>query len=195
VQQLSGITLRLNRDTLNAQEFPTAGLGLRFQIDRRDRSLGSDVSYWKYQMDANRFLPLTSLDTLEIRLSGGYSRGEIPFYDRFYAGGFNFSDGAARQLLGYGRDEFLARQMGIAGVSYRRQVLARPLGFARRAFLTAGYNIAALSDQDRSPYRFNRYHGFGMGIAIDTVLGPARFTGGWGESSRFNFHISLGPSF
>lgn len=194
-RQLAGLTLRVNRDTLDAQEYPRNGMSTRFQVDRRSVALGGDFEYWKWQMDVDRFLSLTRKSTVVFRGSAGYTEGDIPFYDQFYIGGFNFSDGGPRQLLGYERDELLARQMAAASVSYRREMFARPVSFAKRIFLTGFYNVAAVSVRESSPYRFSLYHGVGVGLSIDTVLGPARLTAGLGESGRFNFYLSLGPGF
>ncbi len=162
-RQLAGLTLRINRDTLDAQEYPSNGMSLRFQMDRRSVSMGSDFDYWKWQLDIDRFLPLTGKSTLAFRGTAGYTEGNIPFYDSLYVGGFTFSDGGPRQLLGYSRDELLARQLGIASLSYRREMFARPISFAKRIFLTGSYNVAAVSVRESSPYRFALYHGAGVG--------------------------------
>ena len=194
-RDLAGLTVRLTRDTLDAQEYPGNGMLMRFQVDRRITPLGSDLEYWKWQGDIDRFFSLTRKSTLLLRAGAGYTEGGVPFYDQFYIGGFNFSDGASRQLLGYERDELLARQMGVAGISYRREMFTRPVSFAKRIFLTGFYNAAAVSLRDTAPYGFALYHGVGVGLSIDTALGPARLTGSWGESGRFNFYLSLGPAF
>jgi NTE family protein len=192
---LAGLTMRLTRDTLDEQEYAANGMLMRFQVDRRSTMLGGDVDFWKWQIDLDRFVALTGKSTLIFRAAAGYSEGDIPFYDRFYLGGFNFSEGASRQFLGYERDELLARQMGLAAVGFRRELFARPVSFAKRVFLTGFYNASAISQRESSPYEFALYHGVGVGLAIDTVLGPARLTGAWGESGRFNFSLSLGPGF
>jgi NTE family protein len=192
---LAGLTMRLNRDTLDSQEYARTGMALRLNIDKRIVGLGSSVSYSKWQGDVERFFPLSHRSTLHLRAGAGYSRGDIPFYDRFFVGGFNFSEGGSRHLLGYERDEFSARQMGFAGAGVRHQVFSHPLSFAKRGFVSAHYNIAGVSDRRAAPYHFDRYHGVGLGFALDTLIGPIRLNTGWGENGRFKFYLSLGPGF
>ncbi len=192
---LAGITLRYNRDSLDEQEFPATGTRARVQIDERRRALGGDFTYSKWQADWNQFFRLSEKGTLELRLGAGLSDREIPFYDQFYLGGYTFSQGAARPLLGYRLDELLARQAGTASLGYRRRLTLEPVSFARRVFLSGYYNIAAVSREKERPYRFRYYHGGGLVVSLDTPAGPIHLAGGWGEEGRFNFHLSLGPGF
>ncbi len=50
--RLAGVTVRMNRDSLDAQNFPRVGLLARFQVDKRSKTLGSSLNYWKWQGDA-----------------------------------------------------------------------------------------------------------------------------------------------
>jgi len=193
--RLAGITLRMNRDTLNAQDFPTAGTLVRLQFDRRSEAMGSDVTYSKAAADIERHFSWNDRSTVEIHAALGVSRGPIPFYDRFYIGGLSFSEGGARHLPGYSRDELLANQMAILGSSYRYRFFSRPLSFVRHGFITAEYNIAAISTRQELPTKSRYYNGIGFGLAFDTLLGPMRFAGGIGEGGRSKFYMSLGPSF
>jgi len=193
--QLAGLTLRLKRDTLDLQEFARSGMTFRFQIDKRSEDLGGDVSYSKWQGDLHQYLSPTDRSTLHLRASGGYSQGDMPFYDRFYIGGFNFAEGAPRHLLGYRRDELSSRQMGLLGTSFRWRLFSNPLSFAKRGFIIAHYNVAAFSDAVVRPYDFKVFHGGGLGFALDTLFGPMQIAGGWGERGRFNFYLTLGPAF
>src|SRR5262249_54038658 len=113
----------------------------------------------------------------------------------FYLGGYSFSERGPHQLLGYERDEFIARQAVVLTGAFERQIFARPLSFARRGFLLLNYNVAGVSDSPDPPYHWNRLHGFGAGVALDSVVGPLRLVGGWGEHGRFHFYLSLGPAF
>jgi hypothetical protein len=85
--------------------------------------------------------------------------------------------------------------MVIVGASFRHQLFSSPLGLIRRGYLTGGYNGGYFSSRQTRPYDFNYINGAGIGLALDTLLGPIRIAGGWAESSRFNVYFSLGPSF
>ncbi|MFH1574032.1 MAG: patatin-like phospholipase family protein, partial [Acidobacteriota bacterium] len=194
-RRLAGFTFRLNRDTLTEAEFPERGMRGRLQVDERRPSLGSDFGYGKYQASYEQFVPLSDPGTLQVRGDLGYTDGDIPFYDQFYLGGYSLSQGGPRQMMGYRLDELLARQVGLVSIAYRHRLLTNPLSFARRVYLTGTYNVAAWSREKARPYRFQYAHGFGLALSFDTLVGPIHFAGGWGESGRFNFYLTLGPGF
>ncbi|NLT68808.1 MAG: BamA/TamA family outer membrane protein [Acidobacteria bacterium] len=192
---LTGLLFRLNHDSLDDQEFPRRGANLRFVGDKRTRALGGVLDYSKWTADYRHFLPLTERATLQLFGTAGHSRGSVPFYDQFFIGGYYFSEIGSRPFLGLERDELTARQMAIFGASYRRQIFSNAFGFFRRGFLTGTYNGIYSSPRETTPYDLKLFNGFGVGAALDSVIGPVRATVAWGEGGRFNFYISLGPAF
>jgi NTE family protein len=193
--RLAGITFRASRDTLDAQGFPRTGMIMHIQADKRSEALGGDLNYTKYYADVERYLSITERGTFNLRANVGFSRGPMPFFDQFYIGGFNFSEGGPIQLMGFNRDEILARQMAVLAGSYRHQLFSRPLSFAKRGFLSVHYNIAAISDRMVQPYEARAINCGGICLGLDTMLGPMRIAWGWGEGSRNRFYLSLGPGF
>jgi outer membrane protein assembly factor BamA len=191
----AGITFRLNRDTLDAPDFPRSGMLLRAQFDRRHPSFGGDVDYSKWQFDYQRFFHISANSIISLAAAGGYTRGNLPFYDRFFIGGSSFLEIASRRFPGLRRDELAVRQMGILGAGYRRQLFSSPLAFVRRGFLTGSYSGVFSSARQSSPYDFDLMNGVGIGLALETLVGPFRISGGWAEGGRFNYYISFGPSF
>ncbi|HYK91003.1 MAG TPA: patatin-like phospholipase family protein [Acidobacteriota bacterium] len=191
----AGPTLRINRDTLDSQDFPHSGMTIRLQGQQRSKSFGSDLSYSLWQGDFERYFSPTRKSTLRIGLSAGISRGTVPFYDKYYLGGYTYSEGGPRRVFGLDRDELAVNQMGILAASYRRLIYSRPLSFIRHIYASGYYNAVAHSDREESPYHFAVFNGAGIGLALDTLLGPLRVAGGWGEGGRLNFYLSLGPAF
>ncbi len=191
----AGLMFLLNRDTLDFPDFPRSGMVLRFQVDKRSKRLGGDYDYSKWQADYQRSFPVSKSSTLQISAAGGYLHGDVPFYDLFFTGGNCVSEGASRRFVGLERDEVPARQMAVLGASFRHQLFSSPLGLIRRGYLTAGYSGGYFSSRQTRPYDFNYINGAGIGLALDTMLGPIRIAGGWAESSRFNVYFSLGPAF
>ncbi len=193
--RLAGLALRIDRDTLDAQDFPHTGSALRLLGQKRSDSLGSDLSYTLLQGDFERFFSPTDKSTFRLGISAGVSRGPVPFYDKFYLGGYTFSEGGPTRVLGLDRDELAVNQMGLLAASYRRLILSKPLSFIRHAYASGFYNLIAYSDRETSPYQFKLFNGAGIGLALDTLLGPMSIAGGWGEGGRFHFYLSLGPAF
>jgi NTE family protein len=192
---LAGLVFRFNRDTLDHQEYPRGGMTLNLRFDQPRTYLGGDFDYSKYQAEYQRYFSISRVSTFQINAGGGYARGEVPFFERFYVGGYSFSDLASRQFLGLERDELPVNQMAIIGASYRRQIFSSPLKFIRRGFLTGIYNGIYYSMQSSEPYEFSYLNGAGIGLALDTMIGPVRLTGGWAEGGRFRVYLSIGPAF
>ncbi len=194
-RNLAGPRLNIRRDTLDEQEYSHSGMLLDIWVDNRSKALGGDFSYSMFQVDLQRSFSFSEKSTIRFRLGGAVSRGDVPFQERLYIGGYNFSEMASRQFLGFARDELAARQGGLIESSYRRQILSRPLSFVKRGFLYFQYNLAAISDRNSPPYSFVTYNGGGVGLLLDTLVGPMRFAAGVGEGGRGKFYLSLGPSF
>ena len=192
---MAGPTLYLQRDTLDAPDFPHSGMLLRAHFDRRHPSFGGKADYSKWHFDYQGYFSLTRRSSVRISAGGGYTRGQVPFYDQFYIGGYSFSENASRQFLGLQKDEIAARQMGSIGAGYRYQLFSDPLMFVRRGFLTAMYNGVFSSTRTASPYNFDMVNGVGISLALETLIGPFRITGGWAENGRLHYNISFGPSF
>jgi NTE family protein len=193
--RVAGLTALAYRDTLDMPDFPNTGYNLRLQADKRSERLGGDVSFSRYQGDFERYFSLSDVSVFHIRAAVGFSSGDLPFFERFYIGGYNFAEGGPRRLVGYSRDELVGKQMALLGFSYRRQIFSHPLSFAKRGFLTVHLNSVALSDKTVKPYETALFNGAGLGLGFDTRLGPVRMVGGWGEDKRFKFYLSIGPGF
>ena len=59
----------------------------------------------------------------------------------------------------------------------------------------ADLSTALAGNREKSPYEVQYFNGGGIGIALDTMIGPIRATGGWGEGGRFRFYFTAGPQF
>jgi len=192
---LAGLTLRINRDTLDHQEFAQKGMALHLQVDKRIKTLGGDLDYSRWEVGVRPFFSISGKSTLELSAVAGFSRGPLPFYERFYAGAYSFAEKGPHHFLGFSRDELTANQLAMLASSYRYQIFSHPVSFARRGFLFGTYNFAAVSSHETSPYDFTYFNGGGFGLAIDTLLGPARIALGWGSSGEPKLYVSIGPSF
>jgi hypothetical protein len=92
-------------------------------------------------------------------------------------------------------DELTGQQIAVAGVSLRRELFGQPLTFIRHLYALGVYNVAGISQEQVSPYRWKYHNGAGIGLGLDTLLGPVRIMAGLGDSGRFNLYLTLGPGF
>jgi outer membrane protein assembly factor BamA len=194
-EKVSGLTARLNWDSLDFPEYPRSGRQFSARFDKRDTNFGSDSSNMKGTIEYRRYIPTSDKGTLRMDFLAGYSEGGISFYDMFFVGGYSRSSRAGEPFHGFGADEITARQMAIARFDYSHRVLTRPLSILKQGYVTATYNSGVFSERGSSPYDFQNLNGFGAGLALDTRAGPFRMNLGWGEGGRVNFYLSFGPSF
>jgi NTE family protein len=192
---LGSAGLSLNWDSLDDPEHPRSGAEIELRLDKTGRTLGGDLDYSRGQADYKHYMSFSEKSTFKLKASAGYSHGPVPFFDLFSVGGYSFCENSSRQFLGLRRDEFLVRHMAILGAEYSRRLISRPLSMVRGAYLIGNYNIGYFSNSYRSPYEVSNLHGAGLGLSVDTVLGPLRTTLGWAEGGRFNFYFSFGPAF
>jgi NTE family protein len=192
--RLAGLTFRLNRDSLDTRLFPSSGMALRAQVEQSSKSLGGDLNYSRWEAELQNYFS-RGKSTLKITGLIGHSRGSVPFFDQFFVGGYSFSQIASKQFLGLERDELAVHQVAVVSGSYRRLLFSRPLSVIKRGFVTATYNGVFYSDRTSLPYNFDFMNGAGLGLGLDTMLGPVRIAGGWAEGKRVNFYITFGPSF
>jgi NTE family protein len=192
---LAGLTLSVYRDTLDSRELPLRGAALQILIDKQTKALGSDFNYSRWQAEYKRFFSFSDKSIVQINAVAGFTRGQTPFYDLFCAGGYSFAERASRQFPGLEQDEIRANQIAVMGAGYRRQIFSNSLDFVKRGYLVGAYNVLMYSNHPEPPYRFNFLNGAGIGLTMDTLVGPVRIMGGWAEEGRVHFYISIGPRF
>lgn len=96
-------SLGWTRDTLNRAIFPSAGT--RHSLSFAVTVPGSDLEYFKADYRAQTFIGLTSRTTLSLGAEAAYgdgygSTGDLPFFENFFAGGFNSVRGYLDNTLG-----------------------------------------------------------------------------------------------
>jgi len=189
-ESLGGFTLRINRDSLDDREFPSRGMDLVLQADTKGRRFGGDFDYFKVRLELEDYFSISEQSTLGINLMAGFAEYDAPFYDRFYVGGYSFSQKGSYPLLGFDRDEILSDQVAVLGIQYRHRIYNPSLGFVKSAYLTTFLNTGV--DQFLGG---TGLHGAGIGLALNTMLGPLRITGGFGNGGRTHFYLTFGPEF
>ena len=192
---LRGVSAQFSRNTLDAQRFPTSGTYVSARADAHLDAFGSDVHYSKWDLQVRRYFRLTPDSSIQVYGAAGYSRGSVPFYDRYFLGGFNYSEIGPQRLIGFQYDELSANQMGVLAAEFRYRWYYQPLGFAKSGFIAGYYNAAPLSLREEAPYDFRLYHGMGAEFSFDTMIGPVRLAAGWGQGGRFNLYLTFGPAF
>ncbi|MBP7867471.1 MAG: patatin-like phospholipase family protein [Acidobacteria bacterium] len=187
-------------DTIDDWTFPRSGIRLEAFVEKHFRLFDRGKDYTRAQASGDVYFPLSP--RMVLNLSGTAATGyDIPVYQLFYAGGYNFMHWASPPLPGYRLDELFGKDLWTASFELRRK-----MGFASTGIIDASYlylraGVAGVRIPDFSgptpnldtPLR--AYKGIGAGLAVATRVGPVRLFIGFGEDKRVNWTLSLGPEF
>ncbi len=195
-QLVGGFKFGFWLDTVDKVHFPEKGGDVRFDFTVSRRSLGSDFDFNRYSLNLSRHHTFRDRGTLTLTGFLGGTRGSTPFFEQFYLGGVNYTAGSSQLFYGLRRDEFLSRNMGVANVGYRHRLQKTNFSLARALYLGFNYSVAGVKlDVPRPSTRTSILHGFGVGLYLDTFIGPVRLDTGFAENGRANLYLSVGPEF
>jgi outer membrane protein insertion porin family len=176
------VSLQVNgsRDTRDDRLRPVRGDRAQASAEFGVRLLGSDFGFGKYTIEYQRYFPLGANSTILTRVLAGFSTGTLPAQDQFVLGGSS----TVRSLPGgFSR----GKSLYVANVEYQfplGNILPR-LGDTRGiVFVDAGAIPAVTGTKI----------GYGIGIALQTPLGPIRIDLAFGAHGTQTW-LSLGTPF
>lgn len=173
-------------DTKNAFYFPSSGQSFSVSAEVHT-PISSDVALYKLFLDERWYYPLTKDFSLGLKLGLAYGDGigstkELPFYERFYAGGISSVRGYEANSLGRKYD-------------YATQGSDRPIGGSSRVVSSAAINFPVPFIDDSSNVRFSLFFdagnifekgdkiaagelrtSAGIGLSWITPVGPLAFS-------------------
>lgn len=154
-----------------------------------------DSAYLKMSGNLSTYIGLTDWLTLALGVRGGSFLGNNPPYELFYSNGFNV-------IRGYPENGFLfGKTFGIASAELRFPIYNPVSGVVFTdigEFLPVSESRVALNQG--LPFKY----GVGLGIRLNTPMGPLRLDYGIRDFSRLNFdtlfdagqlHFSIGQKF
>lgn len=181
------VSLQLNgtRDSRNDRLRPVRGDRALASAEFGVRMLGSDFSFGKYTVEYQRYFPLGPNSTILTRLLAGVATGALPAQEQFVLGGAS----TVRSLPGgFSRGNSLY----VVNVEYQFPLgsIVRRLGDTRGIlFVDAGRCGSVCTPADTSVKV-----GYGVGVALQTPLGPVRIDLAFGPHGTQTW-LSLGTPF
>ena len=170
-----------NRDNyFNASK----GRRISFAAQWGGHGLGGDYDFYKFTAEGRFYKALGNGHILALRLMGGYIDGDVSYGNLFDLGG---SD----TLRGYEDDQFKGKKMYAASLEYRFPIAKKVQGVL---FTDAGSTWGI--DEGKIPWYTDDDSlnwSVGVGIRLQTPIGPIRLDYGHGDRNKFNF--SFGTQF
>ena len=186
LQTVAGI---LDKDTRDNRFRPTTGVHDSFWVETTGGFLRGENQYTKYVLALRRYMPIgRSRKTIfAVQAVGGRTtigEGFVPVYDMFSIGG---SD----TVRGYREREFLGTKLFYTNLEIRQRI-------AKNFDLVGFYDFGSAwgLDYDRKTIDYDLRKGFGMGLRLQTPLGPvaidfAKATDRDDSRTYFNFGSSF----
>ncbi len=174
--QTRSLTWQHTTDTRDNIYNPTGGH--RTNLTTEFAGFGGDFNYQKYTIEENRYIKVGHAQVLALRAQYGFGNGHIPESNQFRLGGQD-------SLRGYRNDQFKGDHMMLGTIEYRFPIVKKVQG----ALFSDWGNAWA---DGWTPDSFHK--SIGVGMQLETPVGPIRFDVGHGEDgNRTNF--SVGGSF
>lgn len=200
-----GINLSYSHDTRNRTVFATGGL--IHSISMETTLPESDLTYYKVSLSSKLFFDLGSENTLMFRINLGYGAGygdteELPFFERYFAGGLRSVRGYATNSLGpYDAvsDDVVGGDMSvIAGLEWIFPVpfMEKPPSSVRMSLFYDAGNVFNSADTTWEDSFSQLYDSVGISYVWLAPIGPLRFS--WAtalsnedflEKEKFQFSI------
>jgi NTE family protein len=167
-------------DLLDDPLKPTHGYFGRLGYEKTLDFIKQEANYSRIFLDQNFYGTIIPRITTSLHIFLGFSK-QAEYYRQFYLGGPD-------QFVGADYDEFAGPNIGIYRVENR-------FHWTRLISLLGIYNVGNIWESYKNPdISKNQYTGYGIGIQVDTVVGPLRYVIGHGEGNTiqyFTFGFSL----
>jgi outer membrane protein insertion porin family len=184
------------RDRRNDPLRPTSGSLLRFGMEQSIPVGSGNILLNRLRASYSLYLPVQYTNfspgpqTLAFSFRGGTVFGDLPPYEAFALGGANSVRGYDEGDMGAGRS-FLE-----ASVEYRFPIISF-LGGA--LFLDAGSDLGTGDDVPGDPAGIREKpgsgYGYGLGVRIQSPLGPIRIDYGINDTGDNQIHFGIGERF
>ncbi|MFC1529990.1 outer membrane protein assembly factor, partial [Gemmatimonadota bacterium] len=179
---LSGINATFERDTRDNFLSPLRGSLTRVRLNSYLRFQAQNPAYTSVLFEWSRYQLTGSRTVVAIRgrLGLAWPQGrttEVPIFDRFFLGGASSVRGHQERSLGPESDDgnpIGGESMALFNLEIRRPKQIGPLGLL--LFADAGNVWRDMAAMQR---RFKLAYGTGIGIFLETPIGPFRIDHGW----------------
>ncbi|HSL87995.1 MAG TPA: patatin-like phospholipase family protein [Ignavibacteriaceae bacterium] len=161
------VSLKVNAtiDTQDKYPYPENGIFFNGFYETAQTFLGGDIGFTNVGFDYRNFLRLSSVSVLSTRINMGFADKTLPLTQHYSLGGLD-------SFFGMREDEYRGRQLFLTSLMYRYKL---PVSIFFDTYVQARYDLGnAWEIQEQIKFK-NLKHGIGIGISLDTPIGPAEF--------------------
>lgn len=172
-------------DNLDRFPFPRNGVSMNFTYESTVLAVRGGVGFTKMSFAYDWYRTLGRF-TFHPRIRFGFADETLPITEQYSLGG-------QESFYGLREDNLRGRQLLVASLEYRYH---SPLKLFFDTHLMVRYDLGSIWRVPAAMRLVNMRHGIGLGVALDTPIGPAEFA--LGQSFYFRKEIldnplSLGP--
>jgi NTE family protein len=179
-------TLRFVMDRLDSPVIPRRGFGLEWRAQWVDANLGAQSGFPLSEAIVQVFQPISNPASIYLVAAGGTTFGHNQ------TGLPPFSLGGPSRLAAYGINEFLTNQYFYFRSGYLHRLAKLPPFLGNAIYISGLYEIG-------KAYHLPNVTGLpndgAVGLAVETVLGPAFIGGSLGDSGHRKWFFQLGKVF
>ena len=187
--RLQTLAMILDKDTRDNRFRPTGGVHDTFWIETTGGFLKGTNQYTKYMVSLRRYIPLNNSKKTVFAIQGVFAdtsigEGYVPVYDMFSVGG-------SSSIRGYEEREFLGTKIAYANLEIRQNL-------AKNFDVVGFYDFGSAwgTDYDRQHIDRDRKSGYGIGIRLQTPLGPVALDYGKADDRHDGeTYVNFGSSF
>lgn len=188
--KIAAIGLGSNLETFDRFPFPRSGYALSLSANVANTAFGGDVDYARLFFSYSQYVSPLPQHTFGVSLRLGSSVGtRLPVSEELLFGGPDY-------FYGYAREELRGSHLGVARVEYRYKLFDLPTGIGEGTYLHFVFNTGNVWRTWRDvENRFRLRYGGGIGIGIDSVIGPIAVGYGRGDEAQDELYMSIGVLF
>ena len=191
--RIGSLALLSTVDTRDSSVFAHTGALFKGSYESAAPAYGGAIKYTKTNLYGQGFLPVGERHTIILEATSGLGSGEIPYEEKYGIGGADYL--ISYPLLGYQRREFVGDDMLGLSAAYRWKIGDYQLNLVKAVYLNVAYQAANVWNRREDISARDLKSGGGVGLYVDTVIGPVRLDFGEGEQHRYSVYFSVGFDF
>jgi NTE family protein len=173
-------------DSRDRYPFPRTGVAMDFSYESALLPATGGTGFTKMSLTYDSYQTYDLRNTLHARILFGFADQTLPITEQFSLGG-------QESFYGLREDNSRGRQLVVASLEYRYQP---PFKIFFDTYFTARYDLGSIWSNAAEIHLQDLRHGIGVGLALDTPIGPAEIAVGqsfYFRKDLLNNPISRGP--